>query len=188
MKMVLRCDVAGFPVRWITPQNAVRLYALERVAWEFGDVVSRFHGGTNALTGNRSLIEVRPIISAFGGLCESQLRTFTAPLGNFELFRRDRQICLYCGNPFPLHKLTRDHIVPLSKGGADVWGNCVTACKRCNNHKADSTLNECGMRLLAVPYVPNFAEFLILSNRHIIADQMEFLAARVSADSRMKRL
>ena len=31
------------------------------------------------------------------------------------------------------------------------------------------------MTLLAVPYVPNRAEGLILENRHILGDQMEFL-------------
>lgn len=31
------------------------------------------------------------------------------------------------------------------------------------------------MKLLAVPYTPNLAEYLILSNRLILADQMEFL-------------
>ena len=41
--------------------------------------------------------------------------------------------------------------------------------------KADKLLDECGMRLLAVPYAPNRAEGLILENRHILGDQMEFL-------------
>ena len=31
------------------------------------------------------------------------------------------------------------------------------------------------MRLLAVPYVPNRAEGLILGNREILSDQMDFL-------------
>ena len=31
------------------------------------------------------------------------------------------------------------------------------------------------MKLLAVPYIPNLAEYLILSNRKILVDQMEFL-------------
>ena len=31
------------------------------------------------------------------------------------------------------------------------------------------------MKLLAVPYIPNLAEYLLLSNRRILADQMEFL-------------
>ena len=30
---------------------------------------------------------------------------------------------------------------------------------------------------LAVPYTPNLAEYLILQNRRILADQMEFLKA-----------
>jgi hypothetical protein len=31
------------------------------------------------------------------------------------------------------------------------------------------------MPLLAIPYVPNLAEYLVLRNRRILADQMEFL-------------
>jgi len=33
------------------------------------------------------------------------------------------------------------------------------------------------MKLLAVPYTPNLAEYLILQNRKILADQMQFLKA-----------
>jgi hypothetical protein len=65
--------------------------------------------------------------------------------------------------------------VPASRGGESVWENCVTACERCNHRKADRTPEEANMKLLAVPYTPNLAEYLILSNRRILADQMEFL-------------
>jgi hypothetical protein len=41
------------------------------------------------------------------------------------------------------------------------------------------------MELLYTPYVPNKAEFLILCNRNILADQMDFLAQHVSAHSRL---
>jgi hypothetical protein len=41
------------------------------------------------------------------------------------------------------------------------------------------------MHLLYAPYVPNRAEFLILANRRILADQMEFLKQHVSANSRL---
>ena len=47
-------------------------------------------------------------------------------------------------------------------------------------------LKQAGMELLYTPYVPNKAEFLILSNRNILADQMDFLAASISPD-RMDR-
>jgi hypothetical protein len=34
------------------------------------------------------------------------------------------------------------------------------------------------MPLLAIPYVPNLAEYLFLRNRRILADQMEFLRSQ----------
>jgi len=40
------------------------------------------------------------------------------------------------------------------------------------------------MALLAIPYVPNWAEFLALTNRKILADQMEFLRAQFSNQGR----
>ena len=43
--------------------------------------------------------------------------------------------CYYCGNPFPAHELTMDHLIPLSLGGKSNKGNLVAACKTCNNNK-----------------------------------------------------
>ena len=55
----------------------------------------------------------------------------------------------------------------------------MTACFRCNNRKGSKTPSEWGKHdLLAVPYVPNKAEYLFLQNRRIIADQQAFLLAR----------
>lgn len=66
------------------------------------------------------------------------------------------------------------------RGGADTWENVVTACRECNHFKADKLLDEIGMRLLAVPYAPNRAEGLILENKNILGDQMEFLKGHAS--------
>lgn len=41
--------------------------------------------------------------------------------------------CVYCGKIFK--KLTQDHVIPLSKGGAHSAGNVVPACHRCNAKK-----------------------------------------------------
>ena len=41
------------------------------------------------------------------------------------------------------------------------------------------------MQLVYAPYIPNRAEFLILANRRILADQMEFLKLHVAAHSRV---
>ena len=38
---------------------------------------------------------------------------------------------------FPLDDLTREHIVPTSRGGGDTWMNCITACRACNGHKGN---------------------------------------------------
>ncbi|MCP4828485.1 MAG: HNH endonuclease [Proteobacteria bacterium] len=37
---------------------------------------------------------------------------------------------------------TKDHVVPLSKGGEHSQSNIVAACLRCNGDKADLTLDE----------------------------------------------
>jgi 5-methylcytosine-specific restriction endonuclease McrA len=64
--------------------------------------------------------------------------------------------------------------------------NVVTACSKCNQKKDDKTLLEAGLQLLYVPYVPTRAEYLILENRNILADQMDFLLSFVPDNSRIK--
>lgn len=44
-------------------------------------------------------------------------------------------ICHYCGGRFLPKELTLDHVVPVSRGGKSTRGNCVPACKDCNNKK-----------------------------------------------------
>jgi 5-methylcytosine-specific restriction endonuclease McrA len=70
-------------------------------------------------------------------------------------------------------------VVPLSRGGRDQWQNVVSACIACNVRKGSRTPAEAGMPLLAVPYRPSWVEHLILSNRNILADQMEFLRSHL---------
>jgi 5-methylcytosine-specific restriction endonuclease McrA len=92
---------------------------------------------------------------------------------------------MYCAREFPELQLTRDHIQPTSRGGADRWENVVASCKRCNQHKADRTPEEANMQLVALPYRPNNAEYLALTNsRRILGDQMEFLRGQFSKNSR----
>jgi len=82
--------------------------------------------------------------------------------------------------------LTRDHVVPTSRTGRDSWDNVVAACKRCNHHKGNRILEESNMVLLALPYVPNFAEYLALTNSgRILGDQMDFLKKSFGANSRL---
>lgn len=172
--LILRLDITGQPVKWMPWQEAVCIYARERVAWTAGENVFPLRGGLSRNTGERSIIEINSII-AVKGECKRQHLNTTPPLTNRELFRRDKHTCLYCGHEHRDTHLTRDHIMPISRGGHDHWRNVVTACKRCNTRKGSHTPEEARMPLLAVPYIPNLAEYLVLRNRRILGDQMEFL-------------
>ncbi len=44
-------------------------------------------------------------------------------------------ICHYCGKSIAPKDLTLDHVVPVARGGRTTKGNCVPACKECNNQK-----------------------------------------------------
>lgn len=179
LPLILRLDVTGQPVKWIPWQEAVCIYARGRVAWTAGEHVFPLYGGRCRVTGERSFVEVNSIIAVKGEYRRKHLYT-TPPLTNRELFRRDLQTCLYCGQEYREGQLTRDHVKPVSRGGRDHWRNVVTACKRCNARKGNRTPDEARMPLLAIPYVPNLAEYLVLRNRRILGDQMEFLKMQFS--------
>ncbi len=174
---ILRLNVSGQPVDWATWQEAVCLYARDLVEWTLGDAVLRLRGGHSRIDGTRTTADIHSII-ACGGRRAQQTRAVPA-LTNQALFARDRHLCLYCGRVFQAASLTRDHVVPKSRGGDDEWENVVAACKRCNHRKGHRLPHECGMELLALPYVPNIAEYLALTNSgRILGDQMDFLATQ----------
>lgn len=60
----------------------------------------------------------------------------------FEVFKRDRFTCSYCGKHPPEILLECDHIVPRAAGGSDEMENLTTACLDCNRGKADRMLEE----------------------------------------------
>lgn len=188
-QQVLRTDVAGMPLEWIGYQDAVRLIVLGQVSYSLGTMVYRIHGGISAATGTQSVVDVDAIIATHGTHPHAHLfaDSYTPPLSNPALFRRDQHLCLYCGAHFPHSMLSRDHVNPLSQGGVDIWANVVTSCKRCNNHKAGRTPEQAGMELLAIPFTPTHAEYVYLQGRQILADQMEFLVAHFPRDSLLRK-
>ena len=175
---LLGLDAHGRALDWLSWQDATCLYARGAVAWTLGDPCLEVRGGTCRATGERSRIQLHPIIAARGH-ARSQAIDPTPALTNATLFARDHHLCLYCGNDYPRTALTRDHVHPASRGGLDVWENVVTACFHCNSRKGNRTPQQAGMPLLAVPYRPSWIEHLILSNRNILADQMAFLKAQL---------
>lgn len=187
-QQVLRTDASGMPLEWVDYRTAVRLYHLSQVAYTCGSRLYRIHGGVNAVTGNRSAIEVNSIIATHGSAhAFNRLRSdYSPPLNNQTLFRRDDYLCLYCGGRYPHQELSRDHVRPQTLGGKDEWNNVVTACKRCNHHKAGRTPEAAGISLLAIPFTPTYAEYIYLQGRNVLADQMAFLKAHFPRSSPLR--
>lgn len=184
MTWILAVNLAGMPDRWLEVEDAITYHAKGMVAWSVGNLVCTYHGGVSRLTGVRSELSTRSII-AIKGTDFMPSREREPALTNAALFARDRYLCAYCGHQFRERQLSRDHIIPLSRGGRDRWMNVVTACKVCNGKKNNRTPEAARMSLLYAPYVPSRFEHLILQNRRILADQMEYLMANVPRHSRL---
>jgi hypothetical protein len=58
------------------------------------------------------------------------------------LYRMTGGLCWYCGS----RANSIDHMVPVSRGGSNAYGNVVPACKPCNNNKSDQTVAEFRLR------------------------------------------
>lgn len=180
---ILSLDATGRILDWISWQETVCLYVRDAVAWTLGTPCLTIHGGTSRVTGEQSSLALHPIVASRGHAHSRAIDPAPA-LTNAALFARDRMLCLYCGGQYPRGTLTRDHVIPQSKGGSDTWENVVSACITCNVRKGGRTPQQASMPLLAVPYRPSWVEHLILSNRNILADQMEFLRSHLPKNRR----
>jgi hypothetical protein len=60
----------------------------------------------------------------------------------FEVFKRDKFTCQYCGRAAPDVVLQADHIDPKASGGPDDLLNLVTSCFDCNQGKKDRLLSD----------------------------------------------
>jgi len=181
---ILALDISGTPRQWISHEDAITYHAKNAVAWTLGEVVARFRGG-HQNDGVQSYIE-SPSIIAIRGHGFNPHKHARVALSNRTLFGRDRYLCAYCGRHFAnFRDLSRDHIVPRSRGGENTWMNVVTACRDCNSRKGNLLLREAGMELLYVPYEPSHWENMILQNRNILADQMDYLMTGLPKNSRV---
>ena len=185
MPLILALNSGGEPLGWITYKDTAFYYAKNKILWSLGQHEVVLRGGTNAMTGQQSILVMDTIVAIDNGVSPFKFRNKSPSLSNRTLFERDRNICGYCGGVFTKKELTRDHIKPVSKGGLDVWENVVTCCYGCNQWKGDRTPEEADMKLLYVPYTPSYNEHLILQNRRILSCQMEFLLKGVNKNSRL---
>ena len=92
-------------------------------------------------------------------------RGVTKRISRRVLFARDGWKCVYCGTEG--NRLTLDHVVPRSRGGASVWENVVTSCAPCNHRKGDRLLEETTMTLPRPPRAPTPVLFSRLAAEHV---------------------
>jgi len=117
-QQVLRTDVSGMPLEWVSYQDAARLHHLGQVSYYFGSLMYELRGGTNAISGQRTTLPVHSIIATYGNSkALNKIHDYVPPLNNQTLFKRDAHLCLYCGKRFQKNQLSRDHVKPLSQGG-----------------------------------------------------------------------
>jgi len=105
-------------------------------------------------------------------------RRFRRQVTNTFLFARDNYRCQFCGrSPRELrHRecLTRDHLVPLSRGGTNAWTNVLTACSTCNTRKGNLLPEEAGMHPLRAPVEPHFVH-LAWAVRRLTSIQSKYI-------------
>ena len=77
----------------------------------------------------------------------------------YNIFKRDKSQCQYCGLSFPKNELTIDHIIPKSLGGKTIWSNVVCCCTRCNRKKGSKNLGSASMKLINKPTKPTWELF-----------------------------
>lgn len=182
---VLALDSAGTPSQWLLPREAALYVVQGKVAWSMGESQLVLRGGTNATSGLTSILEVPSIVVIRGS--DFMVRNFDrAPaLTHEKLFMRDRNICCYCAKEFRPSQLEAEHVQPKSREGEWSWMNIVSACRRCNNYKADRRPEEAGMEMHYAPYVPSLYEDFLMRGRNVLADQMAFLKKRMPKHSRL---
>src|SRR5687767_6443740 len=112
-------------------------------------------------------------------------RRFRRQVTNTFLFARDNYRCQFCGrSQIELrHRecLTRDHLVPLSRGGTNAWTNVLTACSSCNTRKGNLLPEEVGMHPLRAPHEPHFVH-LSWAVRRLTRTQAKYIRLFYGAD------
>lgn len=58
------------------------------------------------------------------------------------LFKRDEGVCQLCHQPCSRKLASRDHIVPIARGGMHCYDNVQLAHKACNSYKGDKLEDE----------------------------------------------
>lgn len=182
---ILSLNSAGIPQDLISYEKAAFYAAKDLIAWSLGPKFT-LHGGIQRSTGLQSTLDIDTIIAIKGKAHNKQP---IPKLTNNTLFRRDMNLCAYCGYKFNNSQLSRDHIIPKAQRGLNNWNNVVTSCGSCNKHKGARTPVQANMELLYFPYVPCRNEIILLKYNNILLDQTEYLLKHIKTkNTRIKQI
>lgn len=90
----------------------------------------------------------------------SKLNARTAKFSNYQwmhgyskwdVFKKNKGKCIYCEQEFrdiydP--RFTIEHLIPISKGGPDIFSNVFPCCRKCNSNRGSMQLNDWLRRLI----------------------------------------
>ena len=160
MVQVLLLNASYEPLAFITKRRAISLIMRGRVDAACNETIQV--RGVSTILNIPTVIRLRQYISVpQRGVHWSRQA----------VLRRDEYTCAYCGiqagdkqRGHVLNKgdFTVDHIMPVSRGGKNTWGNTICACPACNHRKADRTPHEANMKLLWEPKTPR-VNYLVAS-------------------------
>lgn len=153
--LVLNADAKPYsilPLSTISWQESIKQLVLERVTvleWYDDWIISSPSWETKV----PAVVIVKDYIK----------KSTSVRFSKYNVFLRDQFTCLYCNEQLPhRNKCTVDHIIPISKGGRNVWENCVTACGPCNVEKGDKL----GRQPLREPYRPTYYD--LIKNKELL--------------------
>jgi hypothetical protein len=103
----------------------------------------------------------------------------------FEVFKRDKFVCQYCGQSPPDVILECDHIAPRCEGGSDDYSNLITSCFDCNRGKSGNLLgdSDCNrVQELQLEQIAQLAAFnrMLIASEETLKDQQAWLAKTVA--------
>jgi 5-methylcytosine-specific restriction endonuclease McrA len=100
------------------------------------------------------------------------------------IWERDGGVCQYTGKKLRPGEGNIDHVVPVSRGGASTWENCVLADRKVNSRKGSKLPDEAGLKLLRQPYAPREVPVTqLIRNPHEVRDWSLFLEPQTKRTS-----
>tara|TARA_Y100001938_G_C8079288_1_gene428069 strand:- start:1238 stop:1738 length:501 start_codon:yes stop_codon:yes gene_type:complete len=152
MKPVLVLDASFRPIKQVSWKKAITLYLQEKI-----EIIKEYED--EWIHSPSKKFKVPAVIRLINFI-------FKLPWGvkltRTNLFIRDQGACQYCYKKLNKSRFTIDHVIPRSKGGKTSWENLVCSCSRCNTHKGDKSLAECGYKLKTPPVKPRTHFFMFM--------------------------